>query len=747
MKVVDQFKTMGTWPVFLTAISTILGAILFLRFGYSIAHIGLFQTLLIILLGHLVTVPAALAVAEIATNQKVEGGGAYFMISRSFGLNIGGAIGITLFLSQAISVSFYIIAFTVSSRSIVSWVDLNYGVLIEPLWINLSMMSLLTLLMLTKGANVGVKALYFVVAALCTALLFFFFGTGPGNPVLDPMATIPEFITVPETGEVIQRFTFFEVFTFIFPAFTGIAAGLGLSGDLKDPRKSIPRGTIYATIVGIVVYVAVAIKLWYSAPLESLATDELFMEQISIWPPMIAIGLAAAAISSALGSVMIAPRTLQALAVDGVFPGKISIWLSEGKGERQEPVRASIATCIIGFAFVAIGDINAVAKIISMFFMVTYGAICLVSFLEQMAADPSYRPTFKSHWSISLVGAVLCFVLMFGMNTPYAIASILVMVLIHAWVSRKGGNKQGGMVRLFRGIIFQITRSLQLALQMSDDDDLQSSTGWRPFVLSISPDSFKRNEGYDMTRWIAHKYGFGTYMHYIKGFLNEETSNEASISHKKLIERSRGGGSRVNLDTIISPSYTSAIAQCVQLPGLSGKGNNLFLMEYDPSHLENRDQLLNNLNILKAVDLDLLLLRSSGRSFGNKQDIHLWITPDDKCNASLMILLSYILQGHPDWNQSSISVFFICDGSDDQHATHLQAQIVEGRIPISEQNIEIVEVNNQVEKVTQILHRSGSADLVVLGFDFDSSKAEDFEIYNGLGDTMFVYASQPKLIQ
>ena len=747
MKAVEQFKTMGTWPVFLTAISTILGAILFLRFGYSIAHIGLSQTLLIILLGHLVTVPAALAVSEIATNQKVEGGGAYFMISRSFGLNIGGAIGITLFLSQAISVAFYIIAFTVSSRSIITWVDLNYGILIEPLWVNLLMMGLLTLLMLTKGANVGVKALYFVVAALCTALLFFFLGTGPGNPVLDPTATIPEYIIVPETGEVIKRFSFFEVFTFIFPAFTGIAAGLGLSGDLKDPRKSIPKGTIYATIVGIVVYVSVAIKLWYSAPLESLAKDELFMEQISIWPPMIAIGLAAAAISSALGSVMIAPRTLQALAVDGVFPGKISTWLSVGKGQRQEPVRASIATCIIGFAFVAIGDINAVAEIISMFFMVTYGAICLVSFLEHMAADPSYRPTFRSHWSISLVGAVLCFVLMFGMNAPYAIVSILVMILIHAWVSRSGGGHQGGMVRLFRGIIFQITRSLQLALQMNDEDDLESTTGWRPFVLSINPVSFKRREGFDMTRWIAHKYGFGTYMHYINGYLNAETSHEAQIAHKELVDLSRGGNSRVNLDTIISPSYTSAIAQCVQLPGLSGKGNNLFLMEYEPGHLENRDQLMSNLNILKAVDLDLLLLRSSGRSFGNKNNIHLWITPDDTSNASLMILLSYILQGHPDWSNSSISVFFICDGSDDQHARQLHAQIVEGRIPISEQNIEIIEVNNQNEKVEKIINRSGGADLVVLGFDFDSSKAEDFEIYHGLGDTMFVYASQPKLIK
>ena len=139
---------MGTWPVFLTAISTILGAILFLRFGYSIAHVGLINTLLIILIGHLVTIPAALAVAEIATNQKVEGGGAYFMISRSFGLNIGGTIGITLFLSQAISVAFYIIAFTVSIRGLLSWVDAAYGIEVAPLYVNLGVMGLLTLLML-----------------------------------------------------------------------------------------------------------------------------------------------------------------------------------------------------------------------------------------------------------------------------------------------------------------------------------------------------------------------------------------------------------------------------------------------------------------------------------------------------------------------------------------------------------------------------------------------------------------------
>ncbi len=742
----EQQKTMGTWPVFLTAVSTILGAILFLRFGYSIAHVGLVQTLLIILVGHMVTIPAALAVAEIATNQKVEGGGAYFMISRSFGLNIGGSIGITLFLSQAISVAFYIIAFTVSIRGLLAWLELQYGVVIDPLWVNLGMMGLLTLLMLTKGANVGVKALYVVVAALVVALICFFIGSGPGNPNLDPTATIPETLKTPDG--VINRFGFFEVFTFIFPAFTGIAAGLGLSGDLKDPRISIPKGTIYATIVGIVVYVAVSFKLWWSAPLEHLAMDELYMEKISIWPPMIAIGLAAAAISSALGSVMIAPRTLQALAVDGVFPESMSKWLGKGKGATNEPVRASFITCLIGFAFVSIGDINAVAEIISMFFMVTYGAICLVSFLEYMAADPSYRPTFKSHWAISLLGAVLCFALMFGMNTPYAIASIVIMILIHAWVARKGN--QSGMVRLFKGIIFQITRLLQLALQMNDDDQFEDDAGWRPFVLAISPDSFKRREGYDMVRWIAHRYGFGTYMHFIKGFLNSDTKLEAKQAQKELVDWARGSSSRVNLDTIISPSFTSAIAQCVQLPGLSGKGNNLFLMEYDPNNIENRDQLLDNLAILKAADLDHVLLRSSGRAYGNKHDIHLWITPEDGENASLMILLAYIIQSHPDWEEASISVYFIHQGSDDEHATKIRDQILEGRIPIAEQNIQFIQTRNEKEVTKKIVNKSGGADLVILGF-LDGEASDDhgslFERYHGLGETMFVHSNNAKIIK
>ena len=147
------------------------------------------------------------------------------MISRSFGLNIGGAIGLALYLSQAISVAFYVIAFTVACRDLLHWADVAHGVAIDPMWVNLGVMALLTVLMVGKGANLGVKALYIVVVLLFSALVLFFLGSGPGNPNLSPLATIPDVLTT-ASGETVNRFSFFEVFTFIFPAFTGIAAGL-----------------------------------------------------------------------------------------------------------------------------------------------------------------------------------------------------------------------------------------------------------------------------------------------------------------------------------------------------------------------------------------------------------------------------------------------------------------------------------------------------------------------------------------
>jgi amino acid transporter len=252
----DKRIGFGTMPVFLTTICTILGTILFLRMGYAVAHVGFWGALGIIIIGHLVTIPAALAVSEIATNQKVEGGGAYHIVSRSFGLTIGGTIGIALYLSQAISVAFYVIAFSEAFSPILTYLQETYEwTFIDKRMISIPTMILLSLLMLLRGANVGMKALYGVAFILFASIALIFAGGTSYNP--ESWQFLNNTI---QNGD-----RFFYVFTIIFPAFTGIIVGLGLSGDLKNPKKSIPLGTLSATLIGMVVYIAISYKLATSA--------------------------------------------------------------------------------------------------------------------------------------------------------------------------------------------------------------------------------------------------------------------------------------------------------------------------------------------------------------------------------------------------------------------------------------------------------------------------------------------------
>ena len=194
--------------------------------------------------------------SEIATNRRVAGGGAYYIISRSFGTSIGGSIGIALYLSQAISVAFYLVAFAEAFEPVYSWVYDHYQVEADPRWVSLSCTLLLILLMLVKGAGVGVGALWVVSVILGVSILSFLFGQGTESIRPDALHL---------TDRIEGADAFGVVFATCFPAFTGMIAGLGLSGDLKNPQRSIPLGIIAATLVGMVVYAVVAIKLAQSA--------------------------------------------------------------------------------------------------------------------------------------------------------------------------------------------------------------------------------------------------------------------------------------------------------------------------------------------------------------------------------------------------------------------------------------------------------------------------------------------------
>lgn len=731
----------GTLPVFLTAISTILGAVMFLRFGYAVGEVGFLGTLLIIIIGHLVTIPTAMALAEIATNQKVEGGGEYFIISRSFGLNIGSSIGLALYLSQAISVAFYIIAFAESFEAIKPWIANEFGYEIyDNRLFSIPALLLLIWLMTTKGADLGMKALYVVVAILFISLVMFFLGSTDFSSTYDSSLLFKNIDS--EKG-------FFFVFAIIFPAFTGMTAGVGLSGDLKDPKKSIPMGTLAATIIGMIIYVFIALKLVYSASTTDLITDQLIMSKIALWGPIIPLGLAAATISSALGSFMVAPRTLQAIGADNVIPNKkVNDFVSKGTDKNNEPRNATIITSVIALTFVLMGDVNAVAEVISMFFMVTYGSLCLISFMQHFAADPSYRPSFKSKWYLSLLGAVLCVYLMFKINAVYAVASILLMVGIYFYIIFNNENKKG-MANIFQGVIHQFNRNLQVFLQKSEKEI--SDDYWRPGVICLNKDSFERLAAFDMIKWISNRYGFGTYIHFEQGYFSKVTKQIADQKLNKLIEMANNTKSNVFLETIISPSNTNAIVQAIQQPGISGHDNNMMLFEFKKGTTEWLTDVIDNYNLIASANYDLCILGSSDRNFGYRNEIHVWIKKEDYENANLMILLSYIILGHPDWKKAEIKIFAAVDKSNlDKEKESLIQLTTTGRLPISPNNIIVLPIDENVDKVELINETSKLADLTILGFHESSIKTKNidqFNKYNGIGNVLFVNTLKNKMIK
>lgn len=741
-KLVLKKSGLGTPAVFFTAISTILGAIMFLRFGWAVGQIGFAGVLSVIIIGHIITIATAMAIAEIATNQKVEGGGEYYIISRSFGLNIGGTIGIALYLSQAVSAAFYIIAFAKAFAPLFEFALAKYGwfFIFGDRTVTIPAILFLVFIILKQGAGIGLKMLYFVVAILFVALLLFFLGS------TEYSQSLVEF----PFKNGLEEVDFFKVFAICFPGFTGMTAGVGLSGDLKNPSKSIPVGTMAATVVGMLIYIGIIYKLAISASPEALSSNELIMSNIAIWGwVIIPFGLAAATFSSAIGSIIVAPRTLQALGGDKIFPaGVFNSFVNKNQKGTKEPINATIVTSIIAVCFVLINDVDAVAEVISIFFMITYGALCTISFFEHFAADPSYRPSFKSRWYLSLLGALGCFILMFQMNFQYALIGLICLVLIFFMVSASNKD-QKGMTQIFQGVISQLSRRLQVFLQKVEKD--QTNENWRPSVICISSDSFSRFAAFDLLRWISHKYGFGTYIHKIEGYVSKETKVKADESLSRLIKMADAAKSNVYLDTLISPSFTSAIAQVIQLPGISGKENNMILFEYDKQNPERLDDIIDNFPLIKSTDFDVALLASSVRSFGYKRDIHIWITSNDFENANLMILMGYIILGHREWRNGRIKIFTIQAKSElDKQAEKLKGLIDSGRLPISANNIELIPKSIDQEDKGIINNLSKDADLTIIGYRNELVKHNHSQVFSGfdnLGDILFINSSSQKEIK
>jgi len=593
--------------VFTPDVLTILGVIMYLRLGWVVGNAGFLGAVAIILLAKLITITTALSMSSITTNIKIGAGGAYSIISKSLGLEAGGSIGIPFYISQTLSAALYIVGFTEG------WLRIFPGH--NPFWVaTITWLSLVVIASIST--HFAIRIQYIIMTIIGLSLLSFFLTPSPPLPSLPLLGKF-------EDGD------FWYVFAIFFPAVTGIMAGANLSGDLKNPRRAIPLGTFSAIGVTMIIYIALAYMTARYIPAEELRTNEMVMVDHARWGFLVLMGILAATFSSALGSILGAPRILQALAENHTVP--FSRVLSQ-KSAKNEPLNAMIFTAVIIEAALILGDLNALAALITMFFLITYGMINLVVFIQQKMHIISFRPTFKIPSFVPFIGAAGSIFVMFLINPVFSVVAFAVIIGLYIWLGRRGLQAESGDIR---GGMFLILaeRMARIAANFP-----RQQVSWKPDLL-IPIDNPKVWSGSLLfIKNIVYPSG--------SIFAFTVTENDAEQKEKELNELLlpfRNQYILVNATVIEDANFLHGALVAIQtLKACSMRPNALFLTL---GQNKDKDELIATLAGYAAQNgLGLLILRQHPRvAFGMQKDINLWLR-DKSPNWHLAILIALQLQ-------------------------------------------------------------------------------------------------------
>lgn len=693
-----KFGTFG--GVFTPCTLTILGVIMFLRFGEVVGQSGVLYAIAIVLVAKSITTLTTLSLSAIATNTRVRGGGAYYLISRSLGVEFGGAIGVLFFLAQAISVALYIIGFTEAlTATFPSLQSQAIGIA--------SLVNLIVFICVYVGAGWAIKVQYGILAILVGSLASFYSGA-----FLDfDLGTLQSNLA-PRFADDSNVFAMFALF---FPAVTGIMAGANMSGDLATPSKSIPNGTLAAVAATGVIYLTMAILLGGARPSDELIGNNLVLREIAWFPLLITAGVFAATLSSALGSMMGAPRILQAFARDEVFQSLR--FFAVGSGVSNEPRRACVLTFGIAQVCIVLGDLDAIAPIITMFFMITYGLLNLATFYEAVTKNPSYRPTFKfCNWFSSLLGAVSCVAVMFLMNWMWASVSIVVIAALHWFIRYREIESRWGDLQ--SGMIFERTRRSLLKLE----EEVYHPKNWRPIVMALSGTGWTRPHIPIYGHWLTSGHGILTLAHVVSGDLEDHA--ERREQYEKTL-RSFIASERLEAFPVVTCNefLSDGIEALVQCHGIGGLRPNTILLGW-PGDVSKAEPFGANIRLLARMQRSVVAARFLAQRNDdpevNEVDEH-WTVPSGTIdvwwrgmdNGALMLLLAHLLHRNERWRGNRIRVLRLVPTAkaEAEVRQHLVELGTSARIEIEPH---VVVSSDPVPEVIQ--RASADAALVLLGF-------------------------------
>jgi len=695
-KSAHQFGTFG--GVFTPNVLTILGVILFMRTGWVVGQAGLKEALLILVIATSITFLTSLSLSAIATNTRVGTGGAYYLISRSLGLEIGGSIGLPFYLAQSVSVAFYVIGFTESLEFVgfYGWVQ---GIVPGLTRTHAASGTLLILFVIAwRGAGLAVKTQYLIMTLLAVALGAFFAGY---TPVLTPELNY--------SADYAAGQSFWTVFAIFFPAVTGIMAGVSMSGDLRNPARSIPLGTIYAVLLTFGVYAAQMISLAHNATRQELVENKLIMERIATIGPAIIVGLWAATLSSALASLLAAPRTLQALAGDRVVPG----FLGRRHGLRKEPRVALVVTFLLAEACLLAGELDAIAPVITMFFLTTYGMVNLVAGVERLVSNPSYRPTFKVHWIVSFLGAAGCLAVMFILNAQATLVAIVFCFMVYSLLQRRRYRTAWGDV--WSGLWFAVTRLGLLRLTASR----MHVHNWRPVILVLVGNPKTRLQLVSFARGFEAQRGLLFLAQILTGdwqkLLRLRSSQQKAI--EDFIQQNRLSAVA---KTVLTDDFEEGAITLLQVTGVGSLQPNTVLMGWSDDAVK---QAAFGRTVRRILELERnLLIYSEAETTENdlRPRIDVWWRARE--NGSLMLTLAHLLRSSGRWSDHALRVLRIVPDEAGREKTEaaMQTMIQSSRI-----SAECKIIVSATTPLTVIAAYSTRSEVCFIGMTVQSQEGSD----------------------
>ncbi|OJJ23441.1 hypothetical protein BKI52_03510 [marine bacterium AO1-C] len=772
--------------VFTPSVLTILGVIMYLRLGWVVGQAGLFWTIIIILIAHVISVSTGLSVSSISTDKKVQAGGLYYILSRSLGLPIGGAIGITLFVGTALSIALYVIGFSESFLDFIgmaSGYQINEQALLElqksitpkmlktlelasvsdiitPLKNSIELQSVFsnqdayvaalktalksqvaeqqfgtiqgvilanshavtvndlrlagtaTVIFVTTIAFIStsfaLKTQFFIMAAIVLSLVAIFMGNrdfAPKNPSL---------IARPDGSDA----SFGMIFGIFFPAVTGFTAGVAMSGDLKDPKKNIPSGTMLAIGVGLIVYIVLAIFLTFSIDPATLRNNSNILKEIAfISPGFVLAGIWGATLSSALGGILGAPRILQAMSVDKITP-KV---FGKGVGQNNEPRNALILTFLIAEAGVLIGELNAIAQVVSMFYLAAYGFINLSAFLESWAS-PDFRPTFKIPKFVSLTGFGFTMFVMIALDLTSMVVAFVIIGAIFVYLVRKQISLGFGDV--WEGVWASVVRRGLYNIVKKET----KQRNWRPNIVMFSGGEEARPHLVQFGKTLVGRLGFLSDFHLV-----ESRSADVVFSKPQQFDTSSLNGT--SSDSTMG--FFTRKQDCVDLYdgmeniartyGFSGLDPNTVLMGWG-SDAEEPVKFISFVYNLIKLDYNILLMDyNQQEGFGKFESIDIWWRGKG-FNVNLTLTLLKFIQASDDWRKAKIRCLIVSEGNLNQNRVYKNTTLMLDEMRI---DAEVKVISNEVHQRPYqeiINNESANTDLVILGLPEINSRM-DFEFY------------------